>query len=717
MAVEDGPTGPRGRLLEPGVLLEEGTDLDGLAPVRLDGSRADPARAPRPRRRPRRPRPRGRPRRARRLGRRRPRGRPRPAAVRRGRGAAAGGALAARHRRGPRRTPRRRRAAADVPDPLGTGAGPRTAPRRGARVSRPAGPDVPAAAHLAALVTVLHRLTGREEVEVGVVAARRHLPGTARVVAPLLAVLPVPVTVRADDTLADLTRRCAAAIAAALGTLDQRTAGRPGAVGGALGAARPAGAAPAGRGGGRARHRRLAGRPHAAGQPRLRRRRAGARARPRRGPRAPPRPSSSATSRCWPRRPRPRSTTPRCCWPRRSRRSTPGAPDRPAARRPTWSTRCSPRTGPAPPSAAATGAGRTPTSSTPRSTSRPTSGRTACGRATRSGSASGATSTCPGGCSASCSPGRRTCRSTPSTPAPAPTSSAPTPAAGSRWSTPPPGPPTERPPTRSTSPSSRSGRSGWTAPAADPDSLAYVLHTSGSTGTPKGVAVRRRNLSWFVASMALVPGIGEQDRVLAMTTLTFDISATEIWAPLARGGEVLVVDRETARDAVLLAQRSAGATVVQGTPTTWRMLVDSGWSRRTRASPRSPGGRCCRPTSPTALLHRCGAVWNGYGPTEATVYATMHRVAPVRRRRARAGADRRAGARRARARGRPGRTSRPARDGRRAVGRWPRGHRGLPRPRRADGRALPRGRRRDLVHHRRSRALDAGRRARLPRSR
>ena len=167
---------------------------------------------------------------------------------------------------------------------------------------------------------------------------------------------------------------------------------------------------------------------------------------------------------------------------------------------------------------------------------------------------------------------------------------------------------------------------GWEAPAADPDSLAYVLHTSGSTGTPKGVAVRRRNLSWFVASMALVPGIGEQDRVLAMTTLTFDISATEIWAPLARGGEVLVVDRETARDAVLLAQRSAGATVVQGTPTTWRMLVDSGW-RGGGGVTAVAGGEVLPPDLADALLDRCGAVWNGYGPTEATVYATMHRVA------------------------------------------------------------------------------------------
>ncbi len=184
-----------------------------------------------------------------------------------------------------------------------------------------------------------------------------------------------------------------------------------------------------------------------------------------------------------------------------------------------------------------------------------------------------------------------------------------------------------RPPTRSTSPSSRSGRSAGTPRPSDPDSLAYVLHTSGSTGTPKGVAVRRRNLSWFVASMALVPGIGEQDRVLAMTTLTFDISATEIWAPLARGGEVLVVDRETARDAV--ASRAEVGRCDRGAGDTdhladARRLRLGGWRRVTAVA----GGEVLPPDLAAALLDRCAAVWNGYGPTEATVYATMHRVAP-----------------------------------------------------------------------------------------
>ncbi len=144
MAVDDGPTGPRGRWLEPGVLLRGGHRPRRARAGAAGRLRADPAGAPRPRRRPCRPRPGRRPRRARRLGRRRARVRPRPAALRRGRGGAAGGALAARRRRGGLRvrppardppTPPTRWAPARVRAPLRAGArgsaGPpvRTSPR------------------------------------------------------------------------------------------------------------------------------------------------------------------------------------------------------------------------------------------------------------------------------------------------------------------------------------------------------------------------------------------------------------------------------------------------------------------------------------------------------------------------------------------------------------------------------------------------------------
>ena len=625
MAVDDGPTGPRGRWLEPGVLLQEGTDLDGLAPVRLDGSeptlrarlvrdgdRADLALVA-------------------------------DHVALDGWGA---GVLASDLDRllcgeDVEAPPvalwqlaadevvvesARPRGSADAADPLGTGAGPRTAARRGARISRPAGPDVPTAAHLAALVTVLHRLTGRDDVEVGVVAARRHLPGTARVVAPLLAVLPVHVPVRGDDTLEGLTGRCAAAIATALGTLDHERPDAP--APSVVLSVQPD--LPV-------RHRRVAvvGELDTGGSQAdltllVNRGCDGAELVLEHDPVVDHRTAAALLERYQQVLTAPTTTT---------------VDDAPVllaaevAALDAWGT------GPA--------CGPTADLVEQVLAQDRTRAAVRCGDRSRTyadlvdsaldlAAHLEAHGVAPGDTVGVCLgrdvdlPGRLLGVLL----------------AGAAYVPLDP----EHPRARTDFVRSDAGcrvtlvdtttRSadgapgdaldvtvvpqrplGWTAPASDPDSLAYVLHTSGSTGTPKGVAVRRRNLSWFVASMALVPGIGEQDRVLAMTTLTFDISATEIWAPLARGGEVLVVDRETARDAALLAQRSAGATVVQGTPTTWRMLVDSGWEGGDGVTAVA-GGEVLPPDLAAALLDRCAAVWNGYGPTEATVYATMHRVAP-----------------------------------------------------------------------------------------
>ena len=90
----------------------------------------------------------------------------------------------------------------------------------------------------------------------------------------------------------------------------------------------------------------------------------------------------------------------------------------------------------------------------------------------------------------------------------------------------------------------------------DPQSdVAYVIYTSGSTGKPKGVLVSHRNAVNFLHSMLQCPGFAEDDRLLATTTLSFDISVLEIFLPLLGGGSVAVVDRATARDTKALMQR------------------------------------------------------------------------------------------------------------------------------------------------------------------
>ncbi|HEX2191181.1 MAG TPA: AMP-binding protein, partial [Longimicrobiaceae bacterium] len=110
-------------------------------------------------------------------------------------------------------------------------------------------------------------------------------------------------------------------------------------------------------------------------------------------------------------------------------------------------------------------------------------------------------------------------------------------------------------------------------------SLAYVIYTSGSTGRPKGVMVPHGAVVNFLHTMRERPGLGEDDVLLAVTTLSFDIAGLELFLPLTVGAKVVVAGRETASDARLLAERLAGcgATVMQATPATWRMLLDSGW--------------------------------------------------------------------------------------------------------------------------------------------
>ena len=106
-----------------------------------------------------------------------------------------------------------------------------------------------------------------------------------------------------------------------------------------------------------------------------------------------------------------------------------------------------------------------------------------------------------------------------------------------------------------------------------------MLFTSGSTGRPKGVEISHRAVVNFLNSMREVPGINGQDTLLSVTTLSFDIFGLEIWLPLTSGAKVVIASEEVTRDGKALAalMRKSGATVMQATPSTWRLLLESGW--------------------------------------------------------------------------------------------------------------------------------------------
>jgi amino acid adenylation domain-containing protein/FkbM family methyltransferase len=159
------------------------------------------------------------------------------------------------------------------------------------------------------------------------------------------------------------------------------------------------------------------------------------------------------------------------------------------------------------------------------------------------------------------------------------------------------------------------------------DDLAYVVFTSGSTGKPKAVAIPHRAVVNFLNSMRQQPGLTEQDTMLSVTTLSFDIAALEIYLPLVVGGRVALTSRETAHDGTLLIKKLAqsGATAMQATPATWRLLLESGWQGDKRLKMLCGGEALSRELT-VELLPKGSSLWNLYGPTETTVWSALCRV-------------------------------------------------------------------------------------------
>ncbi len=164
---------------------------------------------------------------------------------------------------------------------------------------------------------------------------------------------------------------------------------------------------------------------------------------------------------------------------------------------------------------------------------------------------------------------------------------------------------------------------------SQPEATAYVIYTSGSTGKPKGVAVPHRAAANLLLSMARRPGIRASDRLLAVTTLSFDIALLELVTPLIAGGTVYVADRDDTGDGYRLAERLSQwkISVMQATPGTWRLLLAADWkpSAGFRAL---VGGEPLPLDLARELTALPLTLWNMYGPTETTVWSTCWQVPP-----------------------------------------------------------------------------------------
>jgi amino acid adenylation domain-containing protein len=161
----------------------------------------------------------------------------------------------------------------------------------------------------------------------------------------------------------------------------------------------------------------------------------------------------------------------------------------------------------------------------------------------------------------------------------------------------------------------------------DQENLAYVIYTSGSTGQPKGVEIPKRALINFLNSMHLTLGMKEQDILLSVTTLSFDIAALEVFLPLIVGSRLVLISRDVAMDGSQLLERlgTSHATFMQATPATWRLLLAAGW-QGDRPLKVLCGGEALDNSLAADLVERGTQVWNLYGPTESTIWSAVYQL-------------------------------------------------------------------------------------------
>ncbi|WP_394989490.1 amino acid adenylation domain-containing protein [Cellvibrio sp.] len=166
----------------------------------------------------------------------------------------------------------------------------------------------------------------------------------------------------------------------------------------------------------------------------------------------------------------------------------------------------------------------------------------------------------------------------------------------------------------------------------DSGQLAYVIYTSGSTGKPKGVMVEHGAVVNFLSSVRNAPGMVAEDHLLAVTSISFDIHVLELYLPLISGARLTMATADQCIDGEALKSllENQKITMMQATPATWRMLLESGW--RSGSTHHWPFKVLCGGEAwPDDLREKLVGIeglelWNMYGPTEATVWSSTGRV-------------------------------------------------------------------------------------------
>jgi amino acid adenylation domain-containing protein len=166
-------------------------------------------------------------------------------------------------------------------------------------------------------------------------------------------------------------------------------------------------------------------------------------------------------------------------------------------------------------------------------------------------------------------------------------------------------------------------------PKVTADATAYVLFTSGSTGTPKGVEVGHRSLTNLITDVVRRLELTASDVTIGSSAITFDVAATELFAPLVSGGRLVLSEADEVRTGVELIHLAgeSAATLMQATPTLWRMLLDAGFASWPGLRMITVGEAISRATV-DRLIEGGGRLWNLYGPTETTIYSSGREMLP-----------------------------------------------------------------------------------------
>lgn len=159
------------------------------------------------------------------------------------------------------------------------------------------------------------------------------------------------------------------------------------------------------------------------------------------------------------------------------------------------------------------------------------------------------------------------------------------------------------------------------------EDYSYIMYTSGSTGLPKGVVISHGAFLNFLLSMKEEPGCSPIDHILALTTISFDISGLELFLPLISGASIELVSKEAVFNPSELIEKihQSGVTMIQTTPTVWKLMLDSGFSGSSKIKILC-GGEALTKDLANELFNTGCQVWNMYGPTETTIWSSLHKV-------------------------------------------------------------------------------------------